>query len=209
MESLIKEDKDMKFLKVLPLLIIPFFLFGCKENETTSSSSEEEQNLISLSHTSISLPEDRTFQLSVDVDESLKDYLVFWNIRDENIAIVDNGLITALEVGSTICTVQVGIYTARCAINVTDYEPDKALNIVLPKDSFNLNVLDTYELPVNVTFGSEAIADYQLSGESSNENVATYEDGIITATGIGECDILLSATYGDYIANKLVFVKVY
>ena len=60
-----------------------------------------------------------------------------------------------------------------------------------------------------VTFGSEAIADYQLSGESSNENVATYEDGIITATGIGECDILLSATYGDYIANKLVFVKVY
>ena len=209
MESLIKEDMDMKFMKVLPLLIIPFFLLGCKDKTPTSSSSEEEQSLITLSHTAISLPEDRTFQLTVDDDESLKDNLVFWTIRDENIATVDNGLITALQIGSTICTVQVGKYTANCAINVTDYEPDKALNIVLAKDTFNLQAANTYVLPVTVTFGSEAISEYQLTGDSSDVGVATYADGIVTAVANGECDILLSATYGEYVANKLIYITVY
>ena len=199
----------MRKIRFLPLLIIPFFLFGCHENNTSSSSSEEEQNLISLSHTSISLPEDRTFQLNVEMDESLKDYLVFWTIRDESVATVDNGLITALQVGSTICTVQVGKYTASCAINVTDYEPDRALNIVLPKDTFQLDVGNTFELPVTVTFGSETILDYELLGDSSDLSVASYADGVITAIGTGECDILLSATYGEFVANKLIYITVF
>lgn len=199
----------MKYIKFLPLFLVPFFLFGCKNANSNSNESSEEVNLISLSHTAISIPEDRTFQLTLEIDESLKDNLVFWNMRDESIATVDNGLVTALRIGSTICTVQVGQYTARCAVNVIDYEPDKALNITLPKDSFNLNVGDTYNLPVTVNFGNDIISDYQLNGSSSDEEVATYSNGKVTANKVGQCDILLSATYNEYVVNKLIYITVY
>ncbi len=199
----------MKLTKLIPLILIPLFLVGCENKAKNSSSQEQEQSLISLSHTNISLPEDKTFQLTVTVDDSLKDNLVFWSIRDEEVASVDNGLITALHVGSTICTVQVGKFTANCAVNVLDYEPDKALNIVLTNDTFNLNVDDEFVLPMTVKFGSEAITDYTMIGESSDDQVATFADGVVTAVGAGECDILLSATYGEYVANKLVYINVF
>lgn len=199
----------MKYFKALPLLIIPFFLFGCTKSGGSSSQNEEETSLITLSHTSITLPEDRTFQLTLDIDNSLKNNLIFWNMRDETVATVDNGLVTALHVGSTICSVQVGKYTASCAINVINYEPDKALNINLSKDSFNLNVDDTFVLPFTVTFGNDVISEYQMTGESSNQEVATYSNGVVTAHSSGQCDILLSATYGEYVANKLIYINVY
>ena len=123
--------------KLFLLAFIPFFLMGCNKNNNQSSSpqssSEEEiRSLIKLSETSIYIPEDRTYQLGLEIDESLKDYLVFWNIRDEDIATVEDGLITAKKVGNTICTVQVGTYTARCAVNVTNYEPEENMGLSVP-----------------------------------------------------------------------------
>jgi hypothetical protein len=62
--------------KLFLLAFIPFFLMGCNKNNNQSSSpqssSEEEiHSLIKLSEASIYIPEDRTYQLGLEIDESL------------------------------------------------------------------------------------------------------------------------------------------
>ena len=192
----------MKHFCFLTLLVVPIALIGC-------SSKQEEKTYVSLSATSITLSEDQTFQLTANIDDSLKNYLVFWNIRDENIASVEDGLITAKKVGNTICTIQVGKYTADCAVFVTSFEPVDVLDISLDNDDISLNVNDTYELPINVTLGHQTITNYQLSADISNSSVASFSDKTITALSAGECTMLLTATYETYSANKLINITVY
>ncbi len=200
--------------KLFLLAFIPFFLMGCNKNNNQSSSpqssSEEEiHSLIKLSETSIYIPEDRTYQLGLEIDESLKDYLVFWNIRDEDIATVEDGLITAKKVGNTICTVQVGTYTARCAVNVTNYEPEETLNITFDKKVYNLNVGDTFDIQPVVNYGYEIITEYGLTSDILDSSVVSMNDHTITALSTGTTDILLTFTYNLVSVNELIYVNVY
>ena len=142
--------------------------------------------------------------------DSLKNNLVFWDIRDEDIASVDeDGLVTAKKIGSTICTVQVGTYTAKCAVNVTDFEPSATLSIDLNKTTFNLNVGDTYELDFDVKLGEEIVTDYTLSSEISDSEVISMSGKEITASATGNTDVLLTITYQEKTAIELIFVSVY
>lgn len=191
---------------LLPLLFIPLILSGCKNKP---SSSEQEQNMISLSETSITLSEDKTYQLVVNVDDSLKNYLVFWSMRDESIATVVDGLVTAKKVGLTICTVQVGKYSANCAVNVTNFEPEATLNIVINNDEINLNVGDVYDLPITVYYGAEIITNYSIIGEPSDDLVVSFANNKISALRAGQSDILLTVSYEEETANKLIYVTVY
>ena len=152
----------MKLFRIIPLLLTSFMVFGCnKNNESAPEEKKDEKVYLTISQTSIYLSEDTTYQLEITVDDSLKNNLVFWDIRDEDIASVDeDGLVTAKKIGSTICTVQVGTYTAKCAVNVTDFEPSATLSIDLNKTTFNLNVGDTYELDFDVKLGEEIVTDY-------------------------------------------------
>jgi len=200
--------------KLFLLALIPFFLMGCNKNNNQSSSpqssSEEEiHSLIKLSEASIYIPEDRTYQLGLEIDESLKDYLVFWNIRDEDIASVEDGLITAKKVGNTICTVQVGTYTARCAVNVTNYEPEETLNITFDKKVYNLNVGDTFDIQPVVNYGYEIITEYGLTSDILDSSVVSMNDHTITALSAGTTDILLTFTYNLVSVNELIYVNVY
>ena len=200
--------------KLFLLALIPFFLMGCNKNNNQSSSpqssSEEEiHSLIKLSEASIYIPEDRTYQLGLEIDESLKDYLVFWNIRDEDIASVEDGLITAKKVGNTICTVQVGTYTARCAVNVTNYEPEETLNITFDKKVYNLNIGDTFDIQPVVNYGYEIITEYGLTSDILDSSVVSMNDHTITALSAGSTDILLTFTYNLVSVNELIYVNVY
>ena len=193
----------MKLFKFLPILIIPLSLVSCNK------SGKEEKTYVSLSDTAITLSEDQTYQLTVNIDDSLKNYLVFWNIRDENIASVVDGLVTAKKVGSTICTVQVGEYTADCAVTVTSFAPVDTLDITLPKNEYSLNVYDEFELPLTVTLGVKIITDYQLSVDISDKSIVSYANKVVTALDSGTCTLLLTATYQEYTANELITVTVY
>ena len=200
--------------KLFLLAFIPFFLMGCNNNNNQSSSpqssSEEEiHSLIKLSETSIYIPEDRTYQLVLEIDESLKDYLVFWNIRDEDIATVEDGLITAKKVGNTICTVQVGTYITRCAVNVTNYEPEETLNITFDKKVYNLNIGDTFDIQPVVNYGYEIITEYGLTSDILDSSVVSMNDHTITALSAGTTDILLTFTYNLVSVNELIYVNVY
>lgn len=206
---------NMKFLRLLLLPIsLLFVLSGCSNNKSSSvePSNDEPINLISLSENYISLPEERSHQLTATIDSSLNRYLKFWSSENEDVATIDdNGMVTAVKKGNTIVVLQVGQYFARCAVEVTDYLPNDALSCVFSKDNYNLNVSDEYVLKPIIKFGEEVITEYQLSFESSDSNVATYlvENSSIKAIGEGKCDILFTITYLTYSVKELIYVNVY
>ena len=197
--------------RILSLLFIPFMLMGCsKASKESESEQKEDISLISLNETVVYIAEEKTYQLEVTVDPSLSDYLVFWSIRDETIAsISDDGLITGISEGSTIASVQVGKYIARCAINITKYEPDDALNIVFDKDEINLNVNDKYLLEYEVRYGSEIITNYKASYDVFDDSVINLNNNIITALKEGSTDIIIEVTYNSLSIQKMIYVNVY
>ena len=204
--------KRKMFLPFIILSLLTFGMIGCNSNQNTSQSSsqDETKSLISLSDNSISITEEKTYQLSVAVDESLKNNIVFWTSRDSEIATVSsNGLVTAVKEGSTFISVQVGEYIARCSVNVLPYEPDAYLNVHLENDNFNLNVNDEYKLELEVTYGYEIIEDYSLSGDVGDSAIADFNDGIIVAKQKGKTDIILTITYNSVSINELIYVNVY
>lgn len=189
-------------------------LAGCGQNNNENAAPQEgeemNQSLVSLSTSVISISEEKTYQLTATIDESLNRYLVFWSTRDEEIATVsDSGLVTALKVGTTICEVQCGKYFARCSITVTNYMPEDNLFVSFEKYEYNLNVDDEYVINPIVKLGDKTIADYSLTMEVGDSSILSTNNKTIKALKVGESDVLLTFTYQDYTAQSLIYVKVY
>lgn len=196
------------YLKLIPFLFVPLLLGACNSNNN-SSSDEVIKAMVKLNYTSITLSEDKTFKLEVIVDDSLKGKMIFWTMRDDDIASVEDGLVTALKEGSTICTVQCGQYSAKCAVNVTSFEPEDALHIRLPKNTFNLNVNDVFDLPISVSLGSQMITEYTLTGQADDDGVAKIQDGAIYALSSGHTEIVLEVTYESYVTQDVISINVF
>ena len=144
------------------------------------------------------------------MDPSLEKYLLFWSSENESVAMIDdNGLVTAVNAGYTIVVAQVGKYFARCAVEVTNYEPMDSLSVTFDKSTFNLNVDDTYELTPVVKLGSEAIEQYTVTSIISDDEVISYSNGLITALSAGNADLLLTYSYLEYSVQQLLHVAVY
>lgn len=201
-----------KFL-LLPICLL-FLLGGCNNNAATpkDTSDDEVPGLVTFLENTLSLPEERSYQLHATIDPSLDRYLRFWSSENTGVATVTNeGLVTAVKKGITVIVLQCGKSFARCAVEVTDYVTDDALSVSISKDTYNLEVGDDYEISPTVKYGSDTITDYTITADSSNTNVATFDTDSLTihAVGIGSCDILLTFTYLTYSVEEIIYVNVY
>lgn len=204
----------MKMKITLPLLflsILSFGVVGCNnQNSSQESQHEETKSLITISDNSIYINEEKSYQLSVTVDDSLKNNVVFWMSRNPEIASVStSGLVSAIKQGNTIISVQVGDYIARCAVNVLPYEPDSYLSVNLENSNFNLNVGDEYNMNIEVMYGYEKVNDYQLSGDVGDNSIIEFDNGLIKAKAKGQTDIILTITYNSISINEYIYVNVY
>lgn len=208
----------MKIKRILCLFALIPCLSACnwfKKNkeepqEEQREDSGETQKMLVLNTNSISIPEEKTFKLEATIDASLSKYLLFWSVEDESIAKVsDDGLVTGVKIGYTICVAQCGKYQARCAIEVTPYVPEDTLSVSFEKTSYILNVNDTYTLNPVVKFGRETITSYTSSAQISNTSVISYTSDVIIAKAAGESDLLLTYSYLEYSVQQLLHVVVY
>ena len=198
------------------LIIIPLVFALCRYKNNNKNPDEgggsvtPKASLISLNTNSISLSQEKTFKLEATIDPSLSKYLLFWSIENENIAsISDTGLVSAKNVGYTICMAQCGKYQARCVVEVTPYVPESSFSVSLEKTSFNLNVNDEYSLNPTVKLGNVVINNYTSSAEVSASAVVSYTHNLIKALQVGESDILVTYSYLEYSVQQLLHVVVY
>lgn len=206
-----------RFITVLCIVVIACFSVSCKKGGSESESGNSEPSdevTVTLSATQVELSLEETFKVEATVAESRKGSLVFWSIRDKDVAeVTDDGIVKGIGVGNTILYAQCGDYTALCAVTVLSYEAPESLMIVLPKTEYSLNVDDKYELPLKARFGKDYADDVSFKFEVDCESVVIADNGVITAAKQGSAEVLITATYAEngkeFTAYKYITIYVY
>ncbi len=201
----------MKKTHLLSLLFIPFLLGGCNNSSNASKESGTSTNVteanISLTESKISLMEGETHQLEAIVKRTGS--LIFWSIRDNDIASIDDdGLVTALKEGETMAYAKCGKDVAMCAVRVNKLDASSDLYLISDKTSFNLNINDTFELPIVAKYGSQVV-EPTYTYFISDEAIISISDKVITALASGTTLLLVTGTYQDLTAELLLSINVY
>jgi uncharacterized protein YjdB len=140
--------------------------------------------------------------------ENASNQNVEWSVVDDNIATVDaNGKVKGIAVGTTIVTVTTvdGGFFAECEVTVIE---DIVLptSIILTPKTHTLDVDTDYELQVQLTPSN---ASTILTWISSNDDIVSVEDGVITGNAGGKATITVKTINGlSAICNVTVVVPV-
>ena len=156
---------------------------------------------VTLDKTSLFLAVGETAQLTATVKpDDATDKNVTWTSSDESVAKVDNGKVTALKSGKATITAKCGGKTAECAVTVTV----PVSSIILDKTALSLAVGESAALTATVK--PDDATDKNVAWSSSDESVASVDNGKVTAIKSGKATI--SANCGGKTAECAVTVTV-
>lgn len=153
-----------------------------------------------------------SFEISTNGQETLTatvtpiwaaDKTVSWSSSNDAVASVIDGVVTPEGIGTAVITVTTndGGFTDTC--NVTVHQGTRSISLdvtetsIIAGDSFTLS---TTVLP-------EEAADKSVVWTSSNTEVATVENAVVTGVGGGTATITATTTDGGYIADCVVSVE--
>lgn len=109
---------------------------------------------------------------------------LYWTTTDNTVASVDeSGNIIALNPGTCYIKISTEDVSASCLVNVKQ----KIKNIILSEEDINLYIGETTRLNLEI-FPLDVI-NSDIICETSDKNVAVFENGVIRATGIGNASI--------------------
>ena len=143
---------------------------------------------ITLNRTNITLGEGESVTLKATViPKDATDGTVTWYSSDESIATVDqNGTVNAIKQGAATIVAKAGDKQATCALTVIK----KVESIALDQTSLTLLVGETTTLTVTVL--PEDATDKTVTWRTYDSRVATVENGIVKAIGVGATTIIAS-----------------
>ncbi len=157
---------------------------------------------IILSNTSLELVVGDSQDLMATIlPEDATDKSLTWESSDTRVATVsEKGKVTAIAVGSCTITAKSGTVSAECVVTVKSIPVS---SISLDKSECSLVVGETQTLvatvlPDNATYKA-------VTWESSDAQIASVSAGVITAIGVGTCQITASA--GNHTASCEVTVS--
>ena len=124
---------------------------------------------------------------TVQPDED-PDKIIRWSSTDGSVATVSNGTITALKCGECDIIASCCGKKAMCHIIVTDVLP---IAINLSDEYAEIEVGN--QLTLTAIVQPDNVTDNTIIWQSSNNEVANVDNyGVVTALGIGDCDIIAS-----------------
>ena len=157
---------------------------------------------VTLDQETLSLEVGQTGVLKATVSPSNVTYPnVTWETSDPNVAVVTDGTVTAMGVGSATIRAMCGGYTANCVVTVN---PTLATSVTLSATTATLKANQTLQL--NATVAPENTTDKSIEWVSDNSNVATVSsNGLVTAVSVGSATII--AECGDVSATCTITVE--
>jgi len=184
--------KILFYINATAFILIVILFSGCTAEITTLPIS------VSLNQSSITLVPGESIKLTATVipdDAAIK--TVSWNSSDQSIATVEDGIVTAVSEGeaSIYVITNSGRKEATCALTVTYPVKSVSLNrssAILPMGK---------SLKLIATVSPEDAPDKSLIWKSDNPNIATVEDGVVTAKSLGTTNITATTVVGNRIAN--------
>ena len=145
------------------------------------------------------------YQLTVEFTptDTTDDKTITWESDDQSVATVSNtGLITAVGGGNTMITGKVGKFTLTANVEVTVPITDFKVN----KESVSLLPTQTEQLITTIT-PVDTTEDTTITWESTNNDVATVQDGLITAIGAGTTTITGKLANGETVTTNVKVLK--
>ena len=110
---------------------------------------------------------------------------VDWTSSDPLVAEVSAGRISAIAPGE--CDIIVSCLDKQTVCHVSIVEP---ISVTLDQTELTLEQTDQVTLTATVT--PESSSGISVTWSSTDESIATVENGVVTAIGVGECDIIAS-----------------
>ncbi len=142
---------------------------------------------VTLNKTEATLKATETVQLTATVaPETTTDKTVTWTSSDTSVATVDNnGLVTAVKVGTATITAICGTAKGTCAVTVV---ATPAASVTLNKTEATLKATETVQL--TATVAPETTTDKTVTWTSSDEYIAKIDaNGLVTAVAVGKATI--------------------
>ncbi len=178
-----KSDILKILTKTVGILIAVFSLtfFGaCGFFNGSNSGTTEDEVVISQSEAEIKVGESVTLSAVSSEKREIK-----WSSSDEEIAQVDNGVVTGLKAGVVSITASDGKKMASCEVTVVNLPP--AVTIEISNSRAEIEEGKSITLTATVSNGSD------VSWSSSDETVETVsENGLVTAIKAGTANITAS-----------------
>ena len=160
---------------------------SCK---VTVEKAVVEVTSITLSETTLTLSEGDTKTITATVSPSdATDKTIIWTSTNNDVATVSNGTITAIAPGNATITAYCGAGIATCQVTV-NAKVIPVTSITLSKTSITLTEGDSTTLTATV-HPSDA-TDKTVFWTGSNNNIATFSFGIVTAKAPGNATITAS-----------------
>lgn len=169
------------------------------------SSSYVAVTSVTLDKTSLTmLPgENATIRVSFSPDNATNK-AVSWESREEKVATVKDGIVSAVGVGRTsiVVTSLDGGKTAECVVTV---EPIKVSGITLNAATLKMTVGEVYTLKATVT--PDNATNKSVLWKSKDENVATVKEGVVSAIDVGQTSIVATTEDGGKAVECVVTVE--
>ena len=176
---------------------------------TSSPTSEPPAYTIEISQSEVSLFVGDTLQLEAIV--SKPNVYVFWSVQDSSVAKVsDEGEITALAVGQTICYAKFGGQEAICLIKVSPKQATPMLSVEVGyvNNSLTMYLGDTVNVNATVRLGDDVVDGASVEYALSSAGIVSIEDGVIVSKAIGTVEIEVKVTYQGQEASVTLSVTV-
>ena len=160
---------------------------------------------VGLNKTELALEVGKTGTLEAKVEPSdATNKNVTWSSSNSEVATVDNGVVTAVSAGEAIITVTTedGAKTATCKVTVNAPQTVPVTGVTLDKAELTLEKGSTGTLKATVE--PQNATNNTVTWSSSNPEVATVDNGVVTAVSAGTA--IITAKAGDKTATCTVTV---
>lgn len=201
-----------KLLSVLVAMLLGVCCFtacGGKTQESSNNSSEvKQENTIEFVNNEITLQIGESMQL--EVVTSKPNVYVFWSVRDASVAsISDDGVVTAIAEGQTICYAEFAGKSAMCLVKVVSkgVEPVLSISASYAENSVMMYKGETLSMSITVKLGDTVVENAQVEYAVAS-NIASVTNGILSADEVGETTITVTAKYNGQTATTTIAVTI-
>ncbi|GEM_PF-897898 len=128
---------------------------------------------------------------------------LYWKIDNPDIATIDNGVVTGIKTGTTVITATTRDGTnlsASCTVNVTN--PVIALTL----DRISAELMVGQQMTLQATCTPSNADNINVSWSSNNEDIASVNNGVVIAKGLGDAIITARSVNGIEATCKITVV---
>ena len=162
---------------------------------------------IDIDKLEINITEGQTATITATVlPENATDKTIIWSSVNEDIATVENGIVTGKTVGSTVVLAKSndGGFSKYCVVTVSKkYIP--VAEIIMNVSTMSL--IEGYGDVLTATVKPDNATNKNVVWTSNNASVATVEKGTVTAVSPGTAVIIATTEDGGHIATCIVTVS--